>query len=398
MSIYENSDEPQEFFLEFLKHYSPSGKEEEVSEWLVLKMKEFGFDRAFSDEVNNAIGEIGPVSAPNHIVCLGHIDTVNGELPINFDGEAFWGRGSVDAKGPFANFMLSALKFKKTLEGYNSKVKAKNQYKLIIIGAVEEETVTSKGAHHVSTNGFLKSESMRAIIIGEPSDYRKITLGYKGRLVFEVKVDSPRTHTAHANLGAAEILIHIYNNLEKQINEFNEGKGVFDSLQSHIRSIEGHNDNVQDADRDIALMKLALRVGTGFNLEEFKKNLSEYIDKVKALAVKQAIDPRIVKGCLDIKFEIKAFDLTVVSPKTTSLVKAFMRSMRAYGIEPRFSYKTGTSDMNVLGAYFPHVPILTYGPGDSKLDHTKEEHLYLSDLIKSSEVLSKVFEELLPAI
>ena len=407
-NIVNNIEDLKEFFLEFLGHYSPSESEMEVSKWLVAKMLEFGFDRAFSDEVHNAIGEIGPEDAPNHIVCLGHIDTVNGELSVKFEedeGGVFWGRGSVDAKGPFTNFILSALKAKKNLEEYNAKVEVDEysegadddrRYKLIIIGAVEEEITTSKGAHHVGTNGFLEKDKLRAIVIGEPSDYRKMTIGYKGRWVCEVKVDSPRTHTAHGNMGSAEMLIYIYNRLNERVEEFNKDKGIFDSFQLHVRSFETQNDNVQEEDSDKGVMRLALRGGPGFDVKEYEDIVNSAIDEVKVMAIGHAVEPELVEGKLKIALETKVFDPTVTSPKTTVLVKSFLRSMRAQDIKPRFSYKTGTSDMNVLGAYFPEVPILTYGPGDSKLDHTENEHLFLDHLLRSSEVLAQVFVELLP--
>lgn len=404
MTIHQDTELIKEFFLEFLRHYSPSESEMEVSAWLVERMKEFGFDRAFSDDVYNAIGEMGPEDAPNHIVCLGHIDTVNGELPIKFEDDVpeggdipgvFWGRGSVDAKGPFVNFVLSALKFKESLEEYNAGVGVDKQYKLIVIGAVEEEIITSKGAHHVGTNGFLEKDKLKAIVIGEPSDYRKMTIGYKGRWVCEVVVDSPRTHTAHNNMGAAEMLIYVYNKLNERVQEFNKGKGIFDSFQLHIRSFETQNDNVQEEDSDKGVMRLALRGGPGFDVKEYEGVLQDAIEEVKAMAIEHAVEPELVKNGLSVILDTKVFDQTVTSPKTTVLVKAFLRSMRANDIKPRFSYKTGTSDMNVLGAYFPEVPILTYGPGDSKLDHTENEHLYLDHLVKSSEVLAQVFRELL---
>lgn len=411
IDIVNNTEDLKGFFLDFVNHYSPSGFEMEVSKWLVEKMLEFGFDRANSDEVHNAVGEIGPEDAPNHILCLGHIDTVNGELPVKFEKSVsgddgggvedviagvFWGRGSVDAKGPFTNFILSALKVKKDLEEYNSGAKKEDQYKLIVIGAVEEEITSSKGAHHVSTNGFLEKDKLRAIVIGEPSDYRKMTIGYKGRWVCEIKVDAPRTHTAHANMGAAEMLIYIYNKLNEYVQKFNEGKGVFASCQLHIRSFETQNDNVQEEDSDKGVIKLALRGGPEFDVKEYEAVIQNAINEVTEMAIECAVEPELVKDRLKITLNTKVFDPTVVSPKTTSLVKAFLRAMRFMNIDPRFSYKTGTSDMNVLGSYFQDVPIITYGPGDSKLDHTKEEHLYMDHLIKSSEVLSKVFVELLP--
>ena len=58
--------------------------------------------------------------------------------------------------------------------------------------------------------------------------------------------------------------------------------------------------------------------------------------------------------------------------KSNALVRAFLASIREQGLKPRFKVKTGTSDMNVVGPAW-NCPILAYGPGDSKLDHTPVE-------------------------
>jgi LysW-gamma-L-lysine carboxypeptidase len=50
--------------------------------------------------------------------------------------------------------------------------------------------------------------------------------------------------------------------------------------------------------------------------------------------------------------------------------------------------KTGTGDMNVLGAAL-RVPMVTYGPGDSKLDHTQDEYVDLNDYLNSISILRK---------
>ena len=50
--------------------------------------------------------------------------------------------------------------------------------------------------------------------------------------------------------------------------------------------------------------------------------------------------------------------------------------------------------MNILASHWPDVPIVAYGPGDSKLDHTPNEHLSLEEYDKAittlKEVLSKI--------
>jgi LysW-gamma-L-lysine carboxypeptidase len=53
-----------------------------------------------------------------------------------------------------------------------------------------------------------------------------------------------------------------------------------------------------------------------------------------------------------------------------------------------FVLKTGTSDMNVVGPAW-QCPIVAYGPGDSSLDHTPNEHLPLDEYWKAVNVIEQ---------
>jgi [amino group carrier protein]-lysine/ornithine hydrolase len=48
--------------------------------------------------------------------------------------------------------------------------------------------------------------------------------------------------------------------------------------------------------------------------------------------------------------------------------------------------KSGTSDMNVVGPVW-QCPIVAYGPGDSALDHTPNEHLSVDEYWKAAQVV-----------
>ena len=76
-----------------------SRHEGEAVEWLVARMAERGF-RASVDDAGNAVGDIGDGRV--HVVLLGHIDTVPGEIPVRVEDGELVGRGAVDAKGPLA--------------------------------------------------------------------------------------------------------------------------------------------------------------------------------------------------------------------------------------------------------------------------------------------------------
>ena len=49
--------------------------------------------------------------------------------------------------------------------------------------------------------------------------------------------------------------------------------------------------------------------------------------------------------------------------------------------------------MNVLGNALK-IPVVTYGPGDSRLDHTPNEHIDIQEYLNSIEVLKKAVKKL----
>jgi LysW-gamma-L-lysine carboxypeptidase len=53
--------------------------------------------------------------------------------------------------------------------------------------------------------------------------------------------------------------------------------------------------------------------------------------------------------------------------------------------------KTGTSDMNSLAASH-RIPVIAYGPGDSSLDHTEDEHVSFDEYLASIEVYSRAVQ------
>jgi LysW-gamma-L-lysine carboxypeptidase len=79
--------------------------------------------------------------------------------------------------------------------------------------------------------------------------------------------------------------------------------------------------------------------------------------------------------------------------KNTRLVRAFLSGIRSQGGEPRFVYKTGTADLNIVGPAWK-CPALVYGPGDSSLDHTPNEHIELKEYSRSVLVLSASLQTL----
>ena len=75
------------------------------------------------------------------------------------------------------------------------------------------------------------------------------------------------------------------------------------------------------------------------------------------------------------------------------MVRAALAAIRAEGGTPRFVVKTGTSDMNIVAPEWG-CPSVAYGPGDSSLDHTPDEHISLVDFQRSIVILRSILEQL----
>jgi LysW-gamma-L-lysine carboxypeptidase len=67
--------------------------------------------------------------------------------------------------------------------------------------------------------------------------------------------------------------------------------------------------------------------------------------------------------------------------------------IRLAGGAPTPKVKTATSDMNTLAEVWD-VPMATYGPGDSRLDHSDDEHILVADYLSGIEVLGTALREL----
>jgi LysW-gamma-L-lysine carboxypeptidase len=336
-----------------LEIYSPSGHEQEIAAYLVDQMAKRGFDASI-DGAGNAVGVIG--SGSREILFLGHIDTVPGLIEVRAVGDKLFGRGAVDAKGPLCAFIEAAARLDE---------QSLADKRIVIVAAVEEECPTSKGAHFV-----LDRYEPDFVIVGEPSGWDGITLGYKGRVRLSYSISKEAAHNAASSKTAAEEAVAFWNRLEESASGFNTEKRVFDQLDCSLLRINSQTDGLADT----ASLHVDIRTPVGFDLSL----LSTFIDSHPHSGAAIALEG-----------EVPAFK----APKNNRLVRAFMQAIRSHHGEPKFKVKTGTSDMNLAGRQW-NAPIVAYGPGDSSLDHTAREHIELSEYRRAISVLESVLDQL----
>jgi [amino group carrier protein]-lysine/ornithine hydrolase len=344
--------------IAFLEHIvripSHSYQEAEVASYLVKYMQHLGFE-AHRDDAGNAIGSVG-TQGPL-VVLLGHIDTVPGNIPVRMEDGKLYGRGSVDAKGPFATFVCATAKAaqQKSLS-----------CRVVLIGAVEEEVASSKGAHYV-----VDTYRPDYCIIGEPSQWDRITLGYRGRLLVHYRREQAGAHSAGETRAVSEHMVAFWSEVERYCTSYNEGRSrLFEQLSPSLRHVASGSDGLNDW----AEATLSLRLSEGIAPETLADTFRSFADN---------------EAIVDIAEACPAFR----SPRTTRLANAFVRAIRATGSTPGFVNKTGTSDMNIVGPAW-NIPIVAYGPGDSRLDHTPEEHIVLEDYHRAIDVVTHVLENI----
>lgn len=347
-----------------VSQYSPSGQERNAVDWLVARMRTLGYDDVCVDKAGNAVGVIG--AGPKQVVLLGHIDTVVGEIPVRVEpsppaplpegerGLMLFGRGSVDAKGPLACFTDAA-----------AAVGAKEGWQFVVVGAVEEER-DSDGALFA-----LKQYSPDYAIIGEPNRWDRVALGYKGSAWAEITIKRPQAHTASGEQTAAEAAVEAWKGIQAFAESYNaDKKRAFDKLLPTLRGLQSGADAFEQWARLNVGVRLPVKIAP-----------ADWYEMLNGLVGKDAVQP--------LGYAVPAWSCD----KNTALVRAFLTAIRGHGGDPRFVFKTGTSDLNIVAPAWK-CPALVYGPGDSALDHTPDERISLDEYVKAVDVLSDALSKL----
>jgi len=248
-----------------------------------------------------------------------------------------------------------------------AKVGAIDEWQFVVIGAVEEER-NSEGARFI-----VDKYKPDFAIIGEPNQWDRIALGYKGSAWANITVKRGQAHTASGEETAAEAAVDVWLKIKAYAEEYNaDKKKVFDKLLLTLRGMESGSDDFEQW----ASLRVGVRLPVEVSPEDWYGKLEEitgdsHFESDCHLSVERIGFPVPAWGC----------------DKNTKLVRSFLSGIRSQEGEPRFVYKTGTADLNIVAPVWK-CPAVVYGPGDSALDHTPNEHISLDDYQKAVNVLS----------
>lgn len=355
-------------FLKAVEIFSPSGKEDEMGNFLLTFLKNKGFQKVRKDDVGNVIGEIG--EGEPTLLLSSHMDTINSLLPVREEEDKIFGRGTVDAKGPLMSLAIASSKFcKKPING-----------KIIFVGVVREE-VSTDGMDNFLNSGV----KIDYAIFAEPNNTINVVVAYKGRLSLEIIINSNKGsgHPANSWLfeNSIELAFSFYTKLRNLFSSKYKGRTPYFTVIPNITEIlSAEGKNVIPAQTK---MYIDIRYPPGIN----SNKLLEEINSLKLDFIKNndcSID-------IEILSQVEGYS---VSTKN-ELVKALKKSIEnSLGVKARLTRKTGTTFMNIIGNRL-NIPTVSIGPGDPKLEHSKNEYIIKEDFLNEIKVIENFLETFL---
>ncbi len=327
--------------------YSPTGQEAPAVREFGRLARELGY-RFSVDRAGNGIATRGRSGRVG--MYLGHIDTVEGELPVEVSSRAVAGRGASDAKASLVAALVAG-----TGLGPDGVLR--------IVAAVGEER-DSRGARQL-----LRGPRPDFLVVGEPTGWSGVTIGYKGELRVVGRFTGYRSHLSAPEPSTADRAVAWVERMRRRA-ETRAGPSPFYSVVAKVVSL----DTERVGGREAVTVDLDLRLPPGAAPRE--------------LLAETESPPR--PESVDVVCAVEAVEVGRSDP----VVRSLSTAIRRQGGHPTLYRKGGTSDLNLVGPVWK-VPAAVYGPGDSHLDHTDRERTELDDLRRSIEVLRAAVADLL---
>jgi LysW-gamma-L-lysine carboxypeptidase len=352
------------YAIELLKKalviYTPSRSEAQLANLIKQKcLDDLGFERVSIYSVGNVIATKG--SGDPKILLCGHMDTVPGQIPVRIDSGYLYGRGASDAKAPLISMLLACSEFK-------------HRGTIIFAGVVDEEG-NATGIKELVKNKL----PVDYAIFGEPSGINKITVAYKGRLALRLTcdvIDSAHASAPWLSKNSIEEVYEVWKMLSNEISsKYNKTDKKSESVTLSLTEISGgssHNVTPQKCK-----ITIDIRVPNRVKCLEVLDSLDNSIEKISEI--------RKVKVTYRIEDMTEPFEADHSSPIVRALSLSILDVCK---LRPILLKKTGTGDMNVLGNSL-NIPVVTYGPGEPHVSHSKDERVEIQAYLTSIEIYNR---------
>ncbi|QTX32453.1 M20/M25/M40 family metallo-hydrolase [Aminithiophilus ramosus] len=318
-----------------------SGHEEAAASLLSRRLPDLGWESVEIDGAGNVVGRRG--RGERELLLVGHIDTVPGGPPFRIEGPILWGRGSVDAKGPLC-----------ALAAAGGALPLPPGWQVTLVAAVGEER-DSRGMRY-----RLPLHAPAGCVVGEPSGTTGVTIAYRGRLLLELAASDGGAHRS-GNSGPLTATVLAAAALIGRVRSLDDpSRLVVDRPSAAVAFMRGD----EEAGRS-ASVEIDVRLPLGADPAAWEADLASVVQNVEVRRLEAVAAHHVGRN--------------------DAMARALTSGVRTLGARPALLVKGGTADFNLAAAW--NCPLAAYGPGDSRLDHSDEEHLSLDELDRSVAVL-----------
>ncbi len=332
--------------LRLIRAYSPTGRERPAVRVFGEIAQALGY-RFRIDQIGNGIATLGRDDP--QMMFLGHIDTVEGVIPIRATRQSIAGRGACDAKAALVAALFAGAAVHRSGQ-------------LQIVAAVGEER-DSRGANYLTSR-----HRPAYLIVGEPTGWEGITIAYKGELRLSAEFHGKRSHLSSPAPSTADRAVEWVAHV-RRVCERRSGPTPFLSVTMKVVEIGSRLHH----GAELVKVDLDLRLPPATQSPVILKEITESASRPRITVVSR-VDP-------------------VEVDRPNSVIQALSAAIRREGGTPTLYRKGGTSDLNTVLPIWD-CPAAVYGPGDSHLDHTDRERTGILDLRHAIRVLEGAWTRL----
>ncbi|HZM32437.1 MAG TPA: succinyl-diaminopimelate desuccinylase [Acidimicrobiales bacterium] len=301
-----------------------------------------GLDHLTIDRVGDNVVARTRLGRPLRLVVAGHLDTVpaNGNQEPRVEGEVLWGLGSADMKGGLAVMLELAAAVPQPAVDVTW-----------VFYTAEEVAAEHNGLGHLFARhpGLVAGD---AALLGEPTD-AALEVGCQGTMRLQVTLQGARAHTARPWMGRNAL--HRAGHLLAALDGYEERRPILDGCEFReaLQAVFVEGGVAGNVVPDRAVITLNHRFAPDRTVEQAFAHVEE-----------------VVTPYLEDGDDLEMID--VATPAPPGLGHPLLAALRErHQLEVRA--KLGWTDVSRFAA--AGIPAANFGPGDSRLAHSKDERV-----------------------